>query len=124
MFAAKISESKVVARIAANPQVGGTPLAVHFEGSATSESGAAIVSYIWDFGDGAAANGAKIDHTFTDKKGYTIHLTATDANGEKGESFANVTVSDFTLTLAADSAEVVPGNSGTSVVSIRPAGPS
>src|SRR5579884_1676452 len=120
MFITKIAESSVVTTITATPQSGIGPFTVHFEGAATSESGAAITSYFWDFGDGTTGTGPKVDHTYTASRGYTAQLTATDSNSQQGSAHVNINVSDFTLSLSPDSADIVPGESATATLVIQP----
>ncbi len=46
-------------------KVGGrAPLVVNFDGSESRAFGGSVVSYLWDFGDGATATGANVTHTF------------------------------------------------------------
>jgi uncharacterized membrane protein len=39
------------------------------------------VSYTWDFGDGATATGATVQHTYDEAGTYTITLTASNSQG-------------------------------------------
>jgi hypothetical protein len=115
MIVAKISDSKVVAQITADVAGGAGPLTVHFAGTALSESGAAITSYQWDFGDGTTGSGSQISHTYQ-TGGYTALLTVMDAKGERGSAHANVSVGDFGLSANSDLATIVPGAAATSKI--------
>ena len=66
------------ASFTASPISGDLPLAVTFDASASTDPDGTIVSYSWDFGDGAAASGVTINHTFTWAGTYTVTLTVTD----------------------------------------------
>jgi PKD repeat protein len=62
-----------------------------FDGS-QSYSGVDIASYSWDFGDGAAAEGAIVDHAYAAAGDYTVTLTVTDANGQTAAGQYPITV--------------------------------
>jgi len=64
-----------VARIAVDRFIGMTPLAVSFDGRASTAGTGAIAQYRWDFGDGATSNGAQVGHTYTPEA--TEEFTAT-----------------------------------------------
>ena len=60
---------------------------VSFDASASTQTdGATIVSYHWDFGDGATASGASPTQTHSYATGgtYTVKLTTTDSDGLTG----------------------------------------
>ncbi len=67
---------------------------VNFDGSASSDSDGAIVSYAWDFGDGNTAEGAAASHAYSDIGGYTITLTITDDDGDTGTDTLTVNVQE------------------------------
>jgi PKD repeat protein/glucose/arabinose dehydrogenase len=73
---------------------GRVPLEVAFSGSATSPVGDDLVSYEWDFGDGATATGGDADHVYTDPGRYLAVLTVTDAEGRQGSDTVVITVSE------------------------------
>ena len=64
-----------VATATATPVTGSAPLAVTFDGSASTGQG---LTYAWAFGDAATANTAKVSHTYTTAGTYTAALTVTD----------------------------------------------
>jgi hypothetical protein len=49
-----------------------------FDGSGSIDHEGTIVSYAWDFGDGATAMGAVVTHTYTSSGVYLVALTVTD----------------------------------------------
>jgi len=49
--------------------------------SASATDRLSVPSFHWDFGDGAAADGAGVGHTFTRAGTFTMTVTATDAAG-------------------------------------------
>ena len=62
------------------PLNGSVPLLVNFDASASTDD-TAIVSYVWDFGDGTTATGASPTHTYTAVGNFSAILTVTDAQG-------------------------------------------
>jgi PKD repeat protein len=59
---------------------GDAPLLVTFDGSSSGDQDGTIVSYKWDFGDGASAEGIKVQHTFQAGT-YAVTLIVTDNGG-------------------------------------------
>jgi hypothetical protein len=53
-------------------------LTCSFDGSGSDGS---IVSYAWDFGDGASESGVTVSHTYGRASSYTVTLTVTDDRG-------------------------------------------
>lgn len=70
-----------VAVISADRHQGYPPLEIAFDGSGSQGVESSIVSYRWDFGDGATIETAKTIHTFEEKGFYNVVLTVTDAEG-------------------------------------------
>ena len=60
--------------VAANP-------AFHFDASASFDIDGEIVSYDWNFGDGTAAQGIAVQHTYSAPGTYEVTLTVTDDDG-------------------------------------------
>jgi len=54
---------------------------IYFNASASYDPDDWIVSYFWDFGDGANATGVAVDHAYTNVGTYTVTLTITDNDG-------------------------------------------
>ncbi len=56
------------------------------------DSGDAITSYAWSFGDGSAGMGVKTAHTFAKAGTYTVKLTVTDTHGVSSSVSKTITV--------------------------------
>jgi PKD repeat protein len=69
------------AAISANPTTGDYPLTVNFNASGSTDGDGSIVSYSWDFGDGASATGVSPSHEYTAEGSYVVTLTVTDDFG-------------------------------------------
>lgn len=70
-----------------------TELQVTADGSTSTDADGTIVSYAWDFGDGATATGATpAAHTYAAAGTYTISLTVTDDDGATHTTTNPVTV--------------------------------
>jgi chitodextrinase len=63
------------------PYVGTTGLPIQFDGSTSSDPDGTVVSYLWSFGDGGSATGARPTHAFALDGLYTVTLTVTDNSG-------------------------------------------
>jgi PKD repeat protein len=82
---ATTSQPKAV--IVAKPQKGYSPLVVHFNGTKSTSSGARIVSYSWDFGDGDTSNKPKPVNMYYSGSYEPRHFTATlTVRDNKGNS--------------------------------------
>ncbi len=67
--------------IAASPSSGDAPLEVFFDGTQSYDLDGEIVSYLWDFDDGAMSTSASIGHTFAAPGNYVVTLVVTDDDG-------------------------------------------
>ncbi|WP_211748913.1 S8 family serine peptidase [Paenibacillus sp. Marseille-Q4541] len=54
---------------------------VTFDGTASSDEDGTIVSYSWNFGEGATGSGPSAKHVFTKAGNFTVELTVTDDRG-------------------------------------------
>jgi len=79
-----------VARATAMPTSGTAPLNVTFDGSASTDGDGTIVSYDWNFGDGATGSGAVVQHTYQSAGTYTATLTVTDNTGATASTTVQV----------------------------------
>ena len=69
------------ARLTASATEGSTPLEVTFDGSASTDPENSSLSYNWNFGDGAVAQGVTANHSYTIPGSFTASLTVTDEMG-------------------------------------------
>lgn len=65
-------------KFTAGPKVGVAPLTTEFNASSSVGD---IVSYRWDFGDGATDTGIKVRHTYNTPGNYTVELRVYDKYG-------------------------------------------
>lgn len=70
------------------------PSVVTFDASSStpSQSGATLVSFKWEFGDGSIASGATLRHTYTSGKSYNVRLIVTDSLGNSGIARETITI--------------------------------
>jgi PKD repeat protein len=73
---------------------------VTLDGSGSTDSGASIVSYAWDFGDGSTAQGASASHTYATAATYLLRLTVTDSASLIDTATTTITVLDEPPTAA------------------------
>jgi alpha-galactosidase len=59
----------------------------------TDSNSVPALDYRWDFGDGTSASGASVQHTFTHRGDFTIHLVADGIEGVPSEKTQQVSVS-------------------------------
>ncbi|UPA22021.1 PKD domain-containing protein [Candidatus Peribacteria bacterium] len=80
--------------IAMNPETGLAPLKVSFDASETSIPGDDVTGFIWNFGDGTpeVTQGARVTHTYTIPKTYTIGLTVQTAAGKSHRATSSLVV--------------------------------
>ncbi len=52
-----------------------------FDGSASADPDGSILEYKWQFGDGTAATGRAVEHTYRGSGAFTVRLTVADDNG-------------------------------------------
>ena len=73
----------------ANPQVNQW---ITFDATSSFDPDGTIVSYQWDFGDGATGTGARITKRYSAPGTYTVTLTVTDNQGATDSATQQVTV--------------------------------
>jgi len=77
--------------VISQPSVAGKTVNFDASGS-TAAPGATIVSYEWNFGDGATSNaGPTTSHTYPSVNTFTVRLTVTDSSGRTGVATTTVT---------------------------------
>jgi serine protease len=65
---------------------------VNFNASGSSDPDGSIVSYAWNFGDGATGSGVTATHAYSSAGNYTVTLNVTDNGGLTGSDTALVTI--------------------------------
>jgi len=80
------------AAMTALPTSGVVPLNVAFDGSNSSDADGSIVSYTWNFADGATASGVTANHTYSTPGTFTARLTVTDNQGASSSTTATIQV--------------------------------
>jgi len=81
-----------VAEFSGNPTSGNAPLTVYF----TDLSSGSPTSWDWDFGDTGSSGAQHPSHEYTAVNGYTVSLTATNAQGQDTETKVDyITVSNL-----------------------------
>ncbi|GAB3257234.1 fibronectin type III domain-containing protein [Nocardioides dilutus] len=104
-----------VAKAAATPTNGPSPLAVSFSSAGSSAPGGGTLSYLWDFGDGATSTAANPSHTYTTStpRRFTARLTVSTASGASSSDTVDVTVGSVpptpTISAPTDGTTVLPG---------------
>jgi len=67
-----------------------------------------VISYFWNFGDGASATGVVVRHAYADDGNYTVTLTVTDDDGATDTATSTVTILNRPpVALFTESAEIV-----------------
>jgi PKD repeat protein len=96
-----VAEASVQVRVVNRPPVAQAALkfvfveAGHpqvFNATPSSDPDHGPLAFHWDFGDGATADGAVVNHTYASQGGYTATLTATDEWGASATVEVSVTV--------------------------------
>ncbi|MBW1636710.1 MAG: PKD domain-containing protein, partial [Deltaproteobacteria bacterium] len=72
---------KPTAAITTDMTQGNAPLAVTFDASKSADPDGTITQYNWNFGDGTAAIGRTVKHTYTDPANYAVSLEVIDDRG-------------------------------------------
>lgn len=82
-----------VAILGASPITGGAPLLVTFVGGNSTDD-VAVVSYLWNFGDGTSSTDADPEKIYTIPGSYVVELTVTDGGGLTHTATVTITVSN------------------------------
>jgi PKD repeat protein len=78
---------------AGGPYAGTVGVPVALDGSGSTDADGTIVSYAWNFGDGATGTGATTSHTYAAAGTYSVTLTVTDNDNLVAVAQTTVTVS-------------------------------
>jgi len=95
---------QLTAFITMSPSYGRPPLEVRFTGAGAGPEGTTIVSYYWNFGDGASSQEQNPTHTYEGVGQYNVKLTVTDNNEQIAFKWVSVNV------LSGDKIEVSPAS--------------
>ena len=68
----------------------------------SAHTGSPIMSYSWDFGDGAAGTGVQAVHTYSTPNKYRVWLNVTDQTGRTGSTSRFVSPANTTVDILAD----------------------
>jgi PKD repeat protein len=109
-----VTNQAPVALASADPATGEAPLSVTFYGSLSYDD-SLIVSYSWDFGDGAYATGETVQHTYGSGT-YAATLTVTDDQDATGMTMVSITAVDPATPPAGNTAPAAPTNLAVALV--------
>ncbi len=91
---------------------GFVPFTINFSGAGSTDADGSIITYVWNFGDGATATGAEAAHTYNTPGTYNVTLTVTDDKGGQDTATAQVEVKQgyrYTWVLGENSASDLTG---------------
>jgi len=88
------STSPPTAVASGSPLTGLAPLNCNLDASASTPGTSPIASYVWNFGDGATANGVSSSHTYTTSGIYSAVVTVIDSTGLSSSTAVTVHVED------------------------------
>ncbi|MFJ6821570.1 ThuA domain-containing protein [Streptomyces niveus] len=97
-----------VAKATSSKTSGKAPLRANFSSAGTADPDGDEITYAWDFGDGGKSTEPNPSYVYKKNGTYTATLTATDPDGNTGNSSVRVVVGNtapkVTLTVPADGA--------------------
>lgn len=76
------------------PYAGEPGIAVQFDGSASSDPNGDVLTFAWDFGDGAMGDGATPNHVYAADGTYTVTLIVNDGEFDSARSEATVDIAE------------------------------
>lgn len=74
------------------PYVADPGQSISFSSAGSNDPDGSIVSYSWNFGDGATSSQANPSHTYASEGSYTVTLTVTDDLGKTGSNTTTATI--------------------------------
>ncbi len=101
VFESEINQNPV-ADISVDSLNGFIGFPLNFDGSESYDPDGTIVSYLWDFGDGAVGAGVNPSHVYNTPGGYEVTLTVTDDDGATDADDLVITVFDANQNPVAD----------------------
>jgi hypothetical protein len=87
-----VGNQSPVPLMSAQPASGLAPLSVAFDASGSTDSDGTIVSYAWDFGDGASASGVTANHSYLTVGSFIARLTVRDNLGASSSTTTTIQV--------------------------------
>jgi hypothetical protein len=78
-----------IAGATASRHSGGVPLFVSFSAARSGDPDGDALSYHWDFGDGATANGRETSHAYNRAGNFVVRMTVTDSGGRSAVALLN-----------------------------------
>ena len=89
-----VKNAPPVAEIHAEPREGTAPLRVAFDASGSHDPDGALVSYEWAFGDGASAQGERVEHVYEAAGVFTATLAVVDEDGAEATASVEIRVAE------------------------------
>jgi len=87
----QVAEPPAITEATAEPRFGEPPLEVTFHATFVAPE-IPVVSYGWDFGDGASSTELDVTHTYTAPGNYTATFSVVDAMGARDEASLEIEV--------------------------------
>jgi bacillopeptidase F len=78
--------------VISGPTTGRVNFLLTFDGRSSTDPDGRIVTYTWDWGDGATSSGSRMFHRWAQPGTYTVRLTVTDNLGATGTATQTVTI--------------------------------
>ncbi len=102
--------SRIHASFVASPASGESPLMVAFNASTSHDPEGDPLTYAWNFGDGAAASGMIVSHSYNVKGTYIARLIVADGSGNADTAFKCITVNNSAPRLSPLGDMTIPEN--------------
>ncbi len=95
-FTVKITEKskKPPLAVITGPDKGMVKDQLAFSGAQSSDADGQIVSFAWNFGDGATAEGSSVSHSYAQYGAYQVTLTVTDNDGLTAQAVHTVMIDE------------------------------
>jgi len=84
-----LADFSLIPPIPGEPPRAGAPVSFHDE---THHGPAEIIRRVWNFGDGATAEGERVSHEYASAGNYSVRLEVVDEQGSRGERTATVAI--------------------------------
>ncbi|MFO7769629.1 MAG: PKD domain-containing protein [bacterium] len=94
------SSTPPIARISASAASVEAGVSIDFDGTGSEAEGGEIVSWAWDFGDGATDSGSTVSHSYSSISDFSVTLVVTDDGGGTGTDSIGITVTPAAVTIS------------------------